>query len=199
GQCDVFDRSECTVTGVVDQHVDASVLSDDASDQRGERSVVGDVESHGNDAILCQRGHQLDPARYRIDDVARSVQPAGDGRADTRRGSGDDGDWGGHEASTGKSSGIFRADIVAASPSYCAASKQNSICWRLLRWRDSTSQVSCVIVRCMTKSSVAVSRACRRGESPSACGQAKILAWMSSGTPRRAANRRCCCSSYSQP
>ena len=43
---------------------------------------------------------------------------------------------------SGKSSGIFSVAMVAASPSYCAASMQNSISCARLRWLASVAQVS---------------------------------------------------------
>ena len=71
--------------------------------------------------------------------------------------------------------------IVAASPSYWLASKQNSISWRRSRWPASCCQVAAVIVRSLTNSSVAASSARCRALSayPSGTsGQAKIAACM---------------------
>ncbi len=77
---------------------------------------------------------------------------------------------------SGKSSGIFSVAIVAASPSYCPASMQNSISCALVRWPASTAQVSADTPRVTTNSSVAVISARCRSVSPSASGPSKILA-----------------------
>ena len=66
--------------------------------------------------------------------------------------------------------------MVAASPSYCAASMQNSISCDLFRWLASVAQVSGDTPRVTTNSSVAVISARCRSVSPSASGPSKILA-----------------------
>ena len=101
GQRNVLDRAECAVSGVVDQYVDTPALGDDAGNQRGERRVVGDVETHRDDAVFRERRHEVDPPSYRVHTVTLGVQSAGDRRADTRRCSGDNGDFGAHGCSLG--------------------------------------------------------------------------------------------------
>src|SRR6476660_385412 len=76
---------------------------------------------------------------------------------------------------SGKSRGILRVAMVAASASYCPARAQKSMRRARLKVSDSADQVSGDIERVMTNSSVAVISTRCRSVSPSASGPSKIL------------------------
>ena len=73
----VLDGAERAVTGVVDQHVDASLGLHDRGDTGRHRSLVGHVETQRDDAEGAKRFHPLDPAGGTVDAVAFAGQQHG--------------------------------------------------------------------------------------------------------------------------
>jgi hypothetical protein len=63
---DVLDRAVRAVAGVVDEHVEATVLREDAFDAGRHRVLVGDVHRERRDAGLLDPLHPVDPAGHGV-------------------------------------------------------------------------------------------------------------------------------------